>query len=74
MIVDKLAKELHDIKAASTVAKKLLSKNGTFDERLVKTLTVEELFALKVADKKVNDNIKQLKDSYEKSDTYFGRC
>jgi DNA-directed RNA polymerase subunit beta len=64
MIIDKLSHELHDKKATAGSSKKV-SKGGLFDQVLLSKQTVEELFTLKGADKKVNDIIKRYKDSYE---------
>jgi len=63
MVISKIAQELHDKKAAAGSKKAV--KAGNFDATLISALPIGDILELKASDKKVNDAVKQIKDSYE---------
>ena len=64
MTVESIANRLADQKAAASVSK-TLTTGGVFDKEKILSKPVTELFAIKVADKEINENLVRLKDSYE---------
>ena len=64
MIVNKISDKLHGQKAAASVSKKFLSGDA-LDSTKLAGLPLEELFKLKLVDKKINEAIKHLHDSFE---------
>jgi DNA-directed RNA polymerase subunit beta len=63
MILDKVAQALDQTKAAATTKK--LAKDGLYTKKFVMSLPLVDALALKSADKKANEAVKELKESYE---------
>ncbi len=63
MVVDKIAQELHGSKAPA--GSKKFIKNGVYEKSLIHGQAVADVIALKASEKKINDVIKHIKESYE---------
>ncbi|MDP3889048.1 MAG: DNA-directed RNA polymerase subunit beta, partial [bacterium] len=64
MVTEKVGNELHGQIPAGTVDKKFV-KAGELDKSLLKKASLAQLFAIKIKEKKVIENLKKTKDSYE---------
>ena len=59
------AKNCHCLVAQNHKVKLLVIKNGVYDKTKLRKIDVNEILALKTEDKKVNEEIKRIKDAWE---------